>query len=146
MVKVVTIPWRVKRLPPNGKSGKEVASIFLKLPRWVSELGRQGKKQAQPLYLDLPLSLGWRLLFPGSGPFTYLPSGCSHGKRGSQGSTSKEANSKLHRSQAVNANVRWQVSDNQEQWGLWRITQCMAHSQRSQHHCDDPARHGCRYD
>lgn len=77
------------------------------------------KKQGQTLYLDLLLSLGWGLLFLGSGPFSFLPSRYSQGKRGSQGSTSKEANSKIPRSQVANANVRWQVLDNREQWGLW---------------------------
>ena len=77
------------------------------------------RKEGHPLYLDYPSPSGGEHLFPGYGPFSFLPSGASLGKRGSQGSTSEDASSKSSRGHAANVYVRWQVLDNKEQWGLW---------------------------
>lgn len=58
------------------------------------------------------------------------------------GSISGEANWKLSRSQAVDANVRWQAVGNNKQWGLGGTRQVMPRTPRGRPHCDGLTKQG----
>lgn len=62
------------------------------------------------------------------------------------GSISGEAKSKLSRSQAADANVRWRAVGNSKRWGLGGTGQVMPRTPRSRPHCKGLTKQGCWLD